>query len=50
MDQTPPHDVAAVENCQKSYHKLRDELAKVIVGQSTVIEQVLLAVCARGEP
>ena len=47
-DQTPPHDVAAVENCQKSYHKLRDELAKVIVGQSTVIEQVLLAICARG--
>ena len=48
MDQTPPQDVAAVENCQKSYHKLRTELAKVIVGQSTVIEQVVLAICARG--
>src|SRR5258708_33717000 len=48
IDQPPADDVAAVENCQKSYHRLRDELSKVIVGQSTVIEQVLLAICARG--
>ncbi|MBI3864106.1 MAG: MoxR family ATPase, partial [Planctomycetia bacterium] len=41
-------DVAAVQNCAQSYQKLRAELAKVIVGQSEVIEQVLVAICARG--
>ena len=41
-------DVAAVQRCEKAYNKLRDELAKVIVGQSEVIEQVLVAMFARG--
>ncbi|HLJ12516.1 MAG TPA: MoxR family ATPase [Planctomycetaceae bacterium] len=41
-------DVAAVEHCAKAYKKLREELAKVIVGQDDVIEQVLVAICARG--
>ncbi|CAE7438595.1 unnamed protein product, partial [Symbiodinium sp. CCMP2456] len=34
--------------CENAYGKLRDELAKVIVGQSDVIEQVLVAMFARG--
>src|SRR6184192_275579 len=45
---TPPDDVAAVQRCEKAYNRLRDELAKVIVGQSEVIEQVLVAMFARG--
>src|SRR5271166_3808526 len=41
-------DVAAVQRCEKSYSRIRDELAKVIVGQNEVIEQVLVAMFARG--
>src|SRR3954471_1512459 len=41
-------DVAAVQRCEKAYNRLRDELSKVIVGQSEVIEQVLVAMFARG--
>jgi MoxR-like ATPase len=41
-------DVAAVQRCEKTYNRVRDELAKVIVGQNDVIEQVLVAMFARG--
>ena len=41
-------DVAAVQHCEKAYNRIRDELAKVIVGQDEVIEQVLVAMFARG--
>ncbi len=41
-------DAAAVERCKESYQKIRDELSKVIVGQEHVIEQVLIAMFARG--
>ncbi len=41
-------DVAAVKQCAEAYGRLRTELAKVIVGQDEVIEQVLVAICARG--
>src|SRR3954463_6374037 len=41
-------DVAAIERCQQAYGRLRAELAKVIIGQSDVIEQVLIAMFARG--
>jgi MoxR-like ATPase len=47
-DPLPPDDVAAVSRCEQAYNRLRDELAKVIVGQNEVIEQVLIAVFARG--
>jgi MoxR-like ATPase len=45
---TNHNDVAAVEQCNRAYGRLRDELAKVIIGQSEVIEQVLIAMFARG--
>ena len=48
MTATPSDDVAAVQQCEKIYHRLREELSKVIVGQNDVIEQVLVAICARG--
>ena len=41
-------DVAAVQKCEKDYNRIRDELSKVIVGQNEVIEQVLIAIFARG--
>jgi len=44
----PQDDVAAVQQCERAYNKMRDELSKVIVGQDEVIEQVLIAVFARG--
>ena len=47
-DNLSPDDVAAVQKCEQAYNKLRDELAKVIVGQNEVIEQVLIAVFSRG--
>jgi MoxR-like ATPase len=45
---TPPDDAAAVKHCEAAYNRIRDELAKVIVGQSEVIEQVLVAIFSRG--
>lgn len=42
------NDVEAVQRCERTYHRLREELAKVIVEQDETIEQALLAVLARG--
>ena len=47
-EQATPDDLAAVQRCERAYNRLRDELAKVIVGQNEVIEQVLIAIFARG--
>ncbi|MBC7351765.1 MAG: MoxR family ATPase [Thermogutta sp.] len=41
-------DAAAVERCHQAYLRIREELAKVIVGQQRVIEEVLIAILARG--
>ncbi|MGY8767161.1 MAG: AAA family ATPase [Pirellulales bacterium] len=41
-------DVAAVQNCEIAYGKIRDELSKVIVGQDQAIEEVMIAMFARG--
>src|SRR3989442_15511407 len=41
-------DTAAVDRCRAAYGRIRQELAKVIIGQSDVIEQVLIAMFARG--
>ncbi len=42
------NDVAAVQRCEQAYNKIRAELAKVVVGQNDVIEQVLIAMFGRG--
>src|SRR6476660_10597821 len=47
-DQASRDDLAAVQRCEQAYNRIRDELSKVIVGQSDVIEQVLIAIFARG--
>jgi MoxR-like ATPase len=41
-------DVAAVEQLRSAYQRLRAEVAKVIIGQDEVVEQVLLAIFCRG--
>jgi MoxR-like ATPase len=47
-EQVPQDDIAAVQNCERAYNRIRDELSKVIVGQNDVIEQVLVAMFGRG--
>ena len=41
-------DVAAIERCRSIYEQLRGELEKAIVGQQSVIEQVLVTLLAGG--
>lgn len=41
-------DVDAAKQLQDSFSALRAEIAKIIVGQETVIEQLLIALLARG--
>src|SRR5215211_9246784 len=48
MTDTSEDDVAAVDRYRLSYGQLREELSKVIIGQGDVIEQVLVAMFARG--
>lgn len=48
MSSVSAEDVAAVQRCEKAYNRIRDELSKVIVGQNDVIEQILIAIFARG--
>ncbi len=43
-----PDDVAAVQRCEQAYNRIRDEIAKSIIGQDEVIEQTLVAIFARG--
>ena len=44
----PEHDLAAVERLADAYRRITDELGKVIVGQQQVIEELLVAMFARG--
>lgn len=44
----PAADLAAIERLQKAFHQLKSELSKVIVGQQTVLEELLVAIFARG--
>src|ERR1700744_4071047 len=41
-------ELAAIEKLQKGYHAMRAELGKVIVGQETVIEELLISMFCRG--
>src|SRR5690606_25263986 len=41
-------DVAAVENFVKNHQKLKQEIAKVIVGQDVVVDQILLSIFSGG--
>ena len=41
-------DVEAVKNLQESYQGIRGQIGRVIVGQDAVVEQLLIALLARG--
>src|SRR5215470_13386821 len=41
-------ELAAVEKLQKSYHDMKAELGRVIVGQEAVIEELLIALFCKG--
>ncbi len=52
-DETPVEplqdtDLAAVERLKDAFNKLKGELGKVIVGQQAVLEELLIAIFARG--
>lgn len=42
------NDIAAVEKLHRAFRAIRDELAKVIVGQQKVVEELMVAIFARG--
>jgi len=44
----PTDDVAAIDELRGVYAKLTQELSKIIVGQSDVIEQLCICLFARG--
>jgi MoxR-like ATPase len=44
----PNDDLAAVERLKDAFAKLKGELSKVIVGQHAVLEELLVAIFARG--
>ncbi len=44
----PANDIAAVERLRDAFQRLGQELSKVIVGQQHVLEELLIAVFARG--
>ena len=41
-------DLSAIERLNSGYRRIRKELGKVIVGQERVLEELLIAVFARG--
>ncbi len=45
---SPEDDLAAVKRLESAFVRLKAELGKVIVGQQTVLEELLIAVFARG--
>ena len=45
---TPPDDVQAAERLKQAYDDLSRELGKVIVGQEAVVDQLIVALFARG--
>jgi MoxR-like ATPase len=45
---TSEEDVAAIDRLRELYDQIRSELAKVIIGQETVSEQLLICILSRG--
>jgi len=41
-------DVALIENFVKKYHELKQEIAKVIIGQDDVVNQILISIFSGG--
>jgi MoxR-like ATPase len=43
-------DLQAVERLNEGFQAIKSEIGKVIIGQEEVIEQLLIAILARGQP
>ena len=43
-----PSDLTAVENLNESYRRIKSEIAKVIIGQNEVIDQLLISLLSSG--
>lgn len=48
MPKAKPSDVESVKNLSQSYSKIKAEIAKIIIGQEEIIDQLLIALFARG--
>ena len=48
QDNPPSDDVAIVEKLIESYDRIREELARIIVGQEAVVEELLIVMFAGG--
>ena len=44
MEQLSKKDLLAVKKLSQAYRRLREELAKVIVGQERVLDEILIAI------
>ena len=44
----PQSDIAAVENLNTNYRKIKSEIAKVIIGQERVVDQLLISLLSSG--
>lgn len=47
-DDRSSSDIEAVENLKKTYNEIKNELGKVIIGQDSVIEQLLISLLSSG--
>jgi len=49
-ESSEPHeeDVVAIDELRAVYGRMKEELSKVIVGQESVIEKLMICICARG--
>src|SRR4051812_9254579 len=45
---TPSHEAEAVRHLASTYRQMTEQIGKVIVGQSSVVEQLLMALFSRG--
>lgn len=48
LQQTTMNDVEAVRDLKTSFEAMKKEIAKIIIGQEEIIEQLLIALLARG--
>jgi MoxR-like ATPase len=48
MPKAKPNDVESVKTLSQSYSKIKAEIAKIIIGQEEIIDQLLIALFARG--
>src|SRR5918911_3624485 len=45
---TGPDDLAALERLRAAYSTMRQEIGRVVIGQNLVVEEILIAIFARG--